>query len=215
MVITTPHSTIGVPLRRRYAISLACALLTVSAASYAVASDVRVGGVTGGHVDCFPTDAMNAVLKERGISVAAVAPSDALSGGGVRFDKVSGSMSSTFQGKLDMEGGISLVGKDGTRLDMLKLSGETPLGAMSATPQTTRPGQAPQVGSRAEVAYPLKPGSATGRPTGLTTFEVTVGSTDFALKEAGAARINEAFGTTLAKNATFMKCTAVLQGSLG
>ncbi|MFI5861024.1 hypothetical protein [Streptomyces sp. NPDC051546] len=187
----------------------------MSAASYALAADVRAGSVTGGTVDCFPTGALTAVLNERGMSVEAAAPADALPGGGVRFDKVSGSMSSTFQGKLDMEGGISLVGKDGTRLDVLNPSGETPLGALSATPQTTRPGQTPQTGTRAEVAYPLVPGSVSGRPTSLTTFEVTVGSTNFALKEAGAARINDAFGTTLAKDATFMKCTAVLQGRLG
>ncbi|MFF2191374.1 hypothetical protein [Streptomyces sp. NPDC058157] len=186
-----------------------------SAASYAVAADVRIGGVTGGHVDCFPTEAMTAVLKERGINLEAVAPADALSGGGVRFDELSGSMSSTFQGKLDMKGGISLAGKDGTRLNVLELSGETPLGAMSATPETARAGQAAQKGPRAEVAYPLAPGTVGGRPTGLTTFEVTVGATDFALKEAGATRINDAFGTTLAKDATFMKCTAELRGSLG
>ncbi|MFG2293375.1 hypothetical protein [Streptomyces sp. NPDC048603] len=176
---------------------------------------MQIGSVTGGHVDCFPTDAMTAALNERGARIGAAAPADSLPDGGVRFDELSGSMDSIFHGKLDMEGGISLVGTDGTRLDVMKLSGETPLGAISATPETTRPGQAPQAGPRAEVAYPTVPGSVGGRPTGLTTFDVSVGSTNFALTQAGAARINDVFGTTLEKDVTFMRCTADIQGRLG
>ncbi|MER7338919.1 hypothetical protein ABT403_13885 [Streptomyces sp. NPDC000075] len=42
-----------------------------------------------------------------------------------------------------------------------------------------------------------------------------MGSTDFALKQAGAARVNEAFGTTLAKDATFMKRMARPPGQPG